>query len=1204
MAGSSPRRPRAEFSDQDRDYMIKYLAKYTADPQGRSGNEIWKTLLENKKRKWNWAHRHTWQSWRNHYTKDKEWFDYKVRKYQKKNPTLKPLPSPRNGPSSTPKKGDEMRKRVPYTDEDDAHLAEYLAEHSLGTQGRLGIKLYQTLVANVDKWPWASRHTYQSWRERYSNRRWTFDRYIEEYQRDHPTGAIFETPAGARKGRQKTPAKALPEEDEAIPEENEEQEDAEAGEERDAVDEVNEVEDAVRGSEGGGEHNVTGRADGPSKGNGAEKQAREKRRRSNGTRDDAGGLRKSKRRRVDGYAGAEEPALAAVEENAAEQGKRAEEADAVAAGNELQVKPHTAKRGRGAKEKPVGASLPSDDYSGNIFDASESSDSETEAEEDGEEEQDPPMAVKRGEEEEEDEEEEDQLASSIDGSAQRQRMDVDVDRTAIARRGRRESISPEGTPSPTTVGRAQISQAQLYPTLSSPPQPLAEVDDLPLPGQFPATSTADVGGDSVLSEAIPLAHELLVKSEEETKPLMRMISQNPTPPASSPLADVKSKVERSQSLTPLRRSLASDAVADPAQPGPSAVVDTTPRAPPRQSKANDKFIRKPSEDIFGSVATTPVLASSRDVTPTVTEAQERRLKRPREPPRLQEGPYNHVFTDAMARTRLSGARATGVAAEDDSDREDGDAKVEDWPPRRGRDKGKGKEQSRPTLATSVMKVKIEPQESTAAMHQLRGLHPRTHHPFSQPTQDPEASQAQYSQSQHHPFSQPSQRFIDAEPGLLRSSRPQAESVPSFKLPKAHLDRLERELNKHGHLLQAGSMRNEDQRASIITSTPVRRHLTGPSRADDPIPGPSNVGHTAPQSPSRSPELGRSVRFDMTLPDIKGKGRDYGPSTPHVSRRRHTFEGGSAFQAQFREDRPSGDHIRVRQSLPLLPSAPHGVRSADDSLVGTTSNSFSFRRPYKRESLSFVQQPKRRSASVEPELPIQISEDDESVVVHIGVETAIQTMSENHGFNPEIVRRVWSQTQSLRMTDTILRQMREAAEKAARQFVENLGAGEGGFTFDIRPNARVRSIARDEAPRRSSHNRDASILRITPVDADTKESLQYSPPRPTRAGQYARLVKEGRRSEAISREVSRAAGISISQTPQKDGSHADYEAVGGSPDRHDTLGSDRNPGRLWLEGRTANDSQRSSAVARRSTAGDAAKIALGKKLGRMLANVNA
>lgn len=40
-------RRRVLFTEQDRDYMVKFLSKYTSDPQGRSGNEIWKTLVEN-----------------------------------------------------------------------------------------------------------------------------------------------------------------------------------------------------------------------------------------------------------------------------------------------------------------------------------------------------------------------------------------------------------------------------------------------------------------------------------------------------------------------------------------------------------------------------------------------------------------------------------------------------------------------------------------------------------------------------------------------------------------------------------------------------------------------------------------------------------------------------------------------------------------------------------------------------------------------------------------------------------------------------------------------------------------------------------------------------------------------------------------------------------------------------------------------------
>jgi len=40
---------------------------------------------------------------------------------------------------------------------------------------------------------------------------------------------------------------------------------------------------------------------------------------------------------------------------------------------------------------------------------------------------------------------------------------------------------------------------------------------------------------------------------------------------------------------------------------------------------------------------------------------------------------------------------------------------------------------------------------------------------------------------------------------------------------------------------------------------------------------------------------------------------------------------------------------------------------------------------------------------------------------------------------------------------------------------------------------------------------------------------YSPPRVTRAGQFMRLVKEGRREEAVDRERRRASGVFVAQT---------------------------------------------------------------------------
>ena len=61
---------------------------------------------------------------------------------------MKPLPSPRRGV------GSPRTKRVAFTDEDDRHLAKYLAEYSISGEGRLGRRLYTVLVENVSHTYW------------------------------------------------------------------------------------------------------------------------------------------------------------------------------------------------------------------------------------------------------------------------------------------------------------------------------------------------------------------------------------------------------------------------------------------------------------------------------------------------------------------------------------------------------------------------------------------------------------------------------------------------------------------------------------------------------------------------------------------------------------------------------------------------------------------------------------------------------------------------------------------------------------------------------------------------------------------------------------------------------------------------------------------------------------------------------------------
>jgi len=91
---------------------MEYIAKQNPHGVGRSGNALYKSLFENvcsliiscglkgqmyllpQERKWKWAKRHTWQSWRDRYYKNKEEFDRKIRKYQKKH-GINPIQPPK-----------------------------------------------------------------------------------------------------------------------------------------------------------------------------------------------------------------------------------------------------------------------------------------------------------------------------------------------------------------------------------------------------------------------------------------------------------------------------------------------------------------------------------------------------------------------------------------------------------------------------------------------------------------------------------------------------------------------------------------------------------------------------------------------------------------------------------------------------------------------------------------------------------------------------------------------------------------------------------------------------------------------------------------------------------------------------------------------------------------------------------------------------
>ncbi|KAF8475443.1 hypothetical protein JB92DRAFT_3051431 [Gautieria morchelliformis] len=79
-------------------------------------------------------------------------------------------------------------KRTEFTPADDNLLAGYIACRlpDPTMRGRTGNKLYQDLCSRLDEYPWAERHPWQSWRERYKNHSLRFNKliatFLEHYQ--------------------------------------------------------------------------------------------------------------------------------------------------------------------------------------------------------------------------------------------------------------------------------------------------------------------------------------------------------------------------------------------------------------------------------------------------------------------------------------------------------------------------------------------------------------------------------------------------------------------------------------------------------------------------------------------------------------------------------------------------------------------------------------------------------------------------------------------------------------------------------------------------------------------------------------------------------------------------------------------------------------------------------------------------------------
>ncbi|KAF8173284.1 hypothetical protein BJ912DRAFT_992578, partial [Pholiota molesta] len=117
---------RRMFTQEEDEYLIKYIAKYNPQIAGRQGNRLYMTLVENPE-KWSWGRAHSWQSWRERYRKNQVEFDQKIKRYMRQKAAAaleKEFPSQPGEPAAIPSKArreNDTVDRRPIVDSSTLH---------------------------------------------------------------------------------------------------------------------------------------------------------------------------------------------------------------------------------------------------------------------------------------------------------------------------------------------------------------------------------------------------------------------------------------------------------------------------------------------------------------------------------------------------------------------------------------------------------------------------------------------------------------------------------------------------------------------------------------------------------------------------------------------------------------------------------------------------------------------------------------------------------------------------------------------------------------------------------------------------------------------------------------------------------------------------------------------------------------------------
>ncbi|KAJ3532559.1 hypothetical protein NM688_g7402 [Phlebia brevispora] len=679
-----------EVDGEEEKLLAMYIAKYNPQREGRRSSQLYQELMKNEKAR-HWATKRDWKIWRTYYIENQARLDSLIAKRLKDTTTQKAEATKKAGAGGT-----RRTIRIEFTPADDAHLVQYIAIENPLPNNRQGKALYERLVANADGlWPWATRHTAQSWRDRYVKHTDVFNGHIRRFMKKEGfTSSDVET----TKERRAMWAKLSGEGDRPST--------PQPGSSRTRLNVTN----GARPSKQTDRLKVAAapRDDAP-----MSAKAKGKRRASSETDDD----RVLKKKRV------EKPiaTIANAEDNTIGQPE--------AGPSHLMNRVLSVSQIAFAEPASMDKS-PSDVQEEQL----------QEEQGDGESHQPGPPTGPMMEAENLD------LGPQLQGSnTQRRRSPPDDARSP-------HPIAAEAMGTAVEVHDVPFGSPLNVPNPSEDP--------------YPTTSTPRDGAQPLLSQVIPTPRtlEALTAKESVATSGAAQIVQEPTPPTShSP-----------QLPAPSSRGLSPEAPGAAQDERQSEDGDARQKSVPHRSSVSPPYTPTPirfplrkrkllkGDDFFA----TP----EPDAVPLSTP----RKHRARQLPVRAEGVWNSAITDlkGLSNAIKKGARrVNGVGGDAEDASEDEEERSADWPPKRRKAQIDGAQKPAKVLKPVVRKstpVEVKSEDEDAELPGKPQVPGTKHHPFSQPTQQAEASSsvqqplrnlpkpAEQSSGAHHPFSQPTQ----------------------------------------------------------------------------------------------------------------------------------------------------------------------------------------------------------------------------------------------------------------------------------------------------------------------------------------------------------------------------------------------------------------------------------------------------------------